>query len=362
MLFKDKQHASRVGFVNKNGQCGPAESAGQDWLRFLAGLVALVLCATAPTPASFFHTSKGSAYAAPLPIAVSISPQKYILERIAGDSITVTVLVKPGADPHSYEPTLTQMRECAEARIYFTMGVPFEDIWLPRIHGAAENMEIISFIRDIQRSSFTEGSSDKHNHDGDHDADHDADHEVGSAAHNGRANLECGHSHEHNGEDPHVWLSPLLVRDMLPVIVETLGRVMPERLEEFRTNCELFSLELQALHDELKTMFATVPVEQRIFLTFHPSWGYFAHEFDLTELSIEVDGKEPGPRALRGIIDTARAHNLTTIFVEPQFPMAAAKAVAGNIKARVEYLDPLAEDLPGNLRRTATLLLHSFIR
>lgn len=280
----------------------------------------------------------GNACAASLPVVVSIAPQKYLVERIGGKAVSVSVLVTPGADPHSYEPTPGQMKNCAEASLYFTIGVPFEDIWLPRIGGAAKNLKIISMIKGIRRLPSTNG---------------DGDARDGAHSHDG---------HAHGGEDPHVWLSPMLVRSMLPGIARELGKALPEQAAVFRSNAEKLSAELEALDMELANQFNSVPQNKRVFLTFHPAWQYFARNYALTELSIEVNGKEPGPKTMKAVIDTARTYGLTAVFVEPQFPRAMAQAIAANIDAKAEQLDPLAEDLPANLRHVADALIDSFTR
>ena len=300
----------------------------------------------------------------PSSVVVSIAPQKYMVERIAGNLVTVTVLVKAGADPHAYEPSPAQMRECAAARLYFSIGVPFEDIWLPRISGTNKELQIVSTIRDIHRTGFSGELTEEHdgltaNHEAEGHAHDDTDHDHGAHA----GPHDAGHEHEehhHGAEDPHVWLSPLLVKQMLPSIVETLSEALPEHAAVFQANAEALAGELQSLHEELGALFAATPEAQRVFLTFHPSWGYLAREFGLTELSIEMEGKEPGPRTMKNVIDAARKYKLHTIFVEPQFPTAAATAVAANIRAEVKRIDPLAENLPENLRQVAGALSESF--
>ncbi len=266
----------------------------------------------------------GNALAAPLPVVVSIAPQKYLVERIAGDAVSISVLVTPGSDPHSYEPTPSQMRDCANASLYFTIGLPFEDAWLPRLGSAAKNLRVVSMIKGIQRLPST-----------------DKDEAPGS-------------------EDPHVWLSPMLVRAMLPGIARELGKALPDQAPRFRANAAKLSAELEALDAEIAQMFAAVPQKKRVFLTFHPAWTYFAHNYELKELCIEVEGKEPGPQTMKAVIDAAKAYALNTIFVEPQFPQAAAQAIADALGAKIEKLDPLAEELPENLRQVAKLLAASF--
>ena len=316
---------------------------------------------------------------APLPVVVSIAPQKYMLERIAGDRVAVTVLVRPGADPHSYEPTPAQMRACAGARVWFTIGVPFEDVWLPRIQSAAPNLAVFSTIARIKRLRFADDAllledlrlsrkagervaaespaskpppGEEHEHAD--ETGHQHDHQAAAA----------GHEHLHDlgdeAEDPHVWLSPMLVRDMLPDMARELGRLVPERAAEFRANARAFAAELETLDENLAGRFADVPRNKRIFLTFHPSWRYFAHNYGLTELAIEVEGKEPGPQSMKEIINTTRTYGIRTIFVEPQFSRAAAEAIAANIGARVVTVDPLAENLPATYTDLANKLMESF--
>ncbi len=312
--------------------------------RTAAFLLALcLLCAALPAGTA---RAASNAQKTPLPVIVSIAAQKYMVERIAGDAVSVAVLVKPGADPHSYEPTPAQMRQCAEARFYFTIGVPFEDVWLPRISGAAPNLAVVSTISGFARLPYAEAVPTP----------------APAPGREKDAEQANGHTDGHDAVDPHVWLSPMLVRQMLPVIVKTLGKALPERAAEFRENARKFSDELEALDQELAKDFAAFPPERRAFLTFHPSWGYFARNYQLIELSIETEGKEPGPKTMKAVIDAARARGISSVFVEPQFPKSTARAIADSIGATVVEVDPLSEDLPALYRDVAKKLVESFRR
>lgn len=308
--------------------------------------------------------------ALPLPVIVSIAPQKYMLERIGGDAVSVTVLLEPGADPHSYEPGPSQMRGVAKAAAWFTIGVPFEAVWLPRIEGAVTNLRVISSLQGVRRLPFAEPvrtmadlrkalaepATDPHQA---HDHDFSARGATQSPQSDARRVADA-HSHSHDGEDPHVWLSPAMVRAMLPCLAHELGGLMPDKAELFRANAAAFAAELEALDKELEARFRAIPPVKRVFLTFHPSWRYFAHAYRLIELSIEVDGKEPGPKSLKEIADIAKETGITTVFVEPQFPKASARAVANAIGASIVQADPLEEDLPALYRGMADKLLLSF--
>lgn len=316
-----------------------------------------------------FPAVSWAAEALPLPVVVSIAPQKYMLERIAGDSIQVAVLVSPGADPHSYEPGPSVMRGCANAKAWFTVGIAFEDLWRERIEKLSPGMAVISSIKGIKRLPYhtleTLGHKDKlaeqaetgeaepghsgelegHGHEHEHKIDHEHDEEA---------------PHSHSGEDPHVWLSPMLAREMLPHLARELGRLIPGKATEFRARARAFADELETLDEELAGAFQSVPEAKRVFLTFHPSWQYFALNYQLKELSIETDGKEPGPKTMKAVIDTAKAYGVTTVFIEPQFSKSAARAIAQSIGAEVIETDPLAEDLPALYKSMAAKLLKSF--
>lgn len=302
-----------------------------------------------------FATGTGSVFASstgPAPVIVSIAPQKYLLERIAGDRVTVTVLVKPGADPHTYEPTPAQMLACTKARAWFTIGVPFEDIWLPRIvqvteqKRGSEKLTIVSTIKGITRLRFEDSHAAT---EGETPAD-----EKGPAP-------QDNHAHGLMEEDPHVWLSPMLVRAMLPGLAKELGKMLPEYAEEFRANAENFAAELEALDAEIAGRFAKFPPHKRVFLTVHPSWRYFAHNYDLIGASIETEGKEPNPREMQALADWAKEQGIRVVFVEPQFPQSAAKAIAENLGVRIEEVDPLAENLLATYTDMADKLIKSFM-
>lgn len=287
----------------------------------------------------------------PMPVIVSIAPQKYLLERIAGDRVNVTVLVKPGADPHTYEPTPAQMLACTKARAWFTIGVPFEDIWLPRIvqvteqKRGSEKLADVSTIKGITILPFENSHA-----------------VAGDGAPIDEKMLAPQDTHAHGlvGEDPHVWLSPMLVRAMLPGLAKELGKMLPEYADEFRANAENLAAELETLDAEIAGRFAKFPPHKRVFLTVHPSWRYFARNYDLIGASIETEGKEPNPREMQSIADWAKEQGIRVIFVEPQFSQSAAKAIAENLGVRIEEVDPLAEDLLATYTEMADKLIKSF--
>lgn len=250
-----------------------------------------------------------SADAGKVRVVVSILPQAYFVERIGGDRVDVSVMVPPGASPHTYEPTASQMRDLTRARMYVRIRVHFEEAWMPRIAAANKNMLIVDSTSGIALS---------------------------------------------RDEDPHVWLSPKLVRVQAAHIYRGLVKVDPAGREVYEHNKEAFLRELDALDEELARVLA--PVRGRRFMVLHPAWGYFARDYGIQELPIEVEGKEPSAKELAALVETAKANHVKVIFVQPQMSPRTAEVLARQIGARVVTVDPLARDWAANLRTVARTL------
>lgn len=265
--------------------------------------------------------------------AVSILPQKYFLERVGGDRVEIVVVVPPGASPATYEPSPSDMRRMSGARVWFTVGVAFEDAWVPRFKGSNPGLEVVSTIRDIQRRPVGRYSMETLSF---HE---DEDH---------------GHSHGEGSPDPHVWLSPELVRKQASVMAEELSELDPEGSETYMDNLRLFREDIDSLQREIGSLLENTG--RRNFMVFHPAWGYFADEFGLVQVPVESMGSEPSPREMSILIDYARENDISTVFVSPQFSTASAEAIAQEIGAGVAHIDPLAEDWPDNLYRVAEKL------
>lgn len=279
----------------------------------------------------------------PLPVIVSIAPQKWIVEQIADPSnVDVTVLVGQGSDPHSYEPMPSQMKKVAEAKVYFTIGLPFETVWAPRIANAASGLSLCSMIEglNLQKREESEEEHDEHQNLSAHTQKHSNDTDDAKVVERTK-----GYHHSHEEFDPHTWLSPRLVVKMIPHVVKELTRQRPEKAELFTQNAQSLQQELERLDSSIKKQISPIPQENRVFLTFHPAWHYFAKEYGFKELTIEVDGKEPSPKSMKNIIDLAKKYALTTIFSEPQFSRAPADTIAEQIHAKVFIVDPLGENI-----------------
>lgn len=250
---------------------------------------------------------------------VSIAPQAYFVKTIGGDRVSVHALVPPGAEPATYDPTPRQISMLSQARIYFAIGLPFEAVLIPKIRSSMRNVTVVDTQADVPLRTFAQ-------------------------------DLE-GRPKDATGTDPHIWLAPELVKIQGAAMEKALISVDPQGAAAYSSGLAKLDAQMDALHKKIAAMFGGL--QGRSFLVFHPAFGYFAAEFGLRQVSIEEEGKSPGPQQLAAIIAEAKKMKITTVFVEPQFDQSRAKVIADSIGARVVSLDPLSEDYVANLTTVA---------
>ena len=140
-------------------------------------------------------------------------------------------------------------------------------------------------------------------------------------------------------------------------IAAALSEKYPENKALFEANLAKFEAKLDDLDGFIKSTLANV--KNREFIVYHPSWGYFAKRYDLEQIAIEVDGKEPKPAELKELIEEAKEHGVKVIFVAPQFSKKAAQTVAKESGASVVEIDQLPLDWDAELRKTAQIFAKS---
>jgi zinc transport system substrate-binding protein len=282
-----------------------------------------------------FLTAVPAGAAAGPTVFVSIVPQKFFVQHIGGDHFDVEVMVQPGASPHTYEPKPSQMRKLAAARAYFTIGVALEDAWLDKISTINPDMKVVHTEAGIVRMKMV----------GDH---HDGEGRDSDAKGEGRAHDGA------EGLDPHIWLSPELVKVQAKTITDSLVELDPDREQKYRENYSRFIALVDELDARLRSILAGKTGMK--FMVFHPSWGYFARSYGLTQVAVEIEGKSPKPASLKKLIDQARAQQIRVIFAQPQFSRKSAEMIAREIDGEVVLIDPLAEDWGANMVSVADTL------
>ena len=260
-------------------------------------------------------------------ISVSIAPFKYFTEAIAGDDFAVNVMVPPGADPHIYEPTMIQVQSLSKSVAYIANGyLDFELPWLPRFYQVNPGMSFVSFA-DSQELLY-------------------------------QSAWEHGDHWHYEGVDPHFWLSPAAAQSMASDLKSLLAYIKPENKARYEENYTRLVESIRELDNDISTMLA--PWEGSSFMIYHPVLGYFARDYNLEQIAVEHEGKEPSPSDLRRLIDNAREKQIKTIFVQQEFDRKNAEVIAKEVGARVVVINPLSENWPEAVRDIASGLAASF--
>jgi len=241
-----------------------------------------------------------------LNVVVSIVPQQYFVERIGGEHVNVTVMVPPGFSPATYEPKPEQLQALSKADAYVRIRVPFEEAWMERISSANQDMLVIDESEGIKR--------------------------IGD-------------------NDPHLWLSPRLVKVQAQTIYDGLVEVDPDHAAGYEANLETFLADLDELDAYIREMLSGL--ESRKFMVFHPAWSYLAHDYNLEMIPVQIEGSDPSAAEMTGLIQAAQENNTRVIFAQPEFSTESAEAIAEEIGGQVLLISPLAPDWLDNLHRVA---------
>ena len=251
-------------------------------------------------------------------ITVSILPQKYWVEQIAGDRFTIQVMVPPGVDYHSWEPSPKDMKNLSASSLYFSMGtLDFEKTYLSRFRSANPRMVVVGPPGDLNLISD---------------------------------------DHGHGGTDPHFWLSCAEVRKTTAPMVQAILQADPAHADIYQQNYARFMLEIDTLETYLSGQLH--PLKGRTVIIFHPALAYLARDHGFRQVSIEEEGKNPSARHMKEIVDLARQEQIRTILVQRQIDWEMAAGIADEIGGQVEVFDPLAYSWMDNLREIARILNH----
>lgn len=250
---------------------------------------------------------------------VTVLPQAEIVREIAGGDWEVVVVVPPGVEPHTYEPTASQVARVSLADAYVRLGpglMPFEDTLVQRILAREPGIAIID---------MSEGISLLY---GDEQGDN-------------------GTPQSRTGADPHIWLSPGNLRIMAENVARGLSEVDPAHAGDYGARKNAYLEKIDSCTGAIRRNVSGL--EGRAFLVVHPAFGYFARDFSLIQVAVEEEGHEPGPAELSRLVTLARDEGISVVFAEPQFSTRESEVIAREINGTVVLVDPLAPDVLENL-------------
>lgn len=239
-------------------------------------------------------------------VVATIAPLQEMVKAVGGDRVIVSVLIPPGAEPHSFEPSPSQMVQMAEADLLVKNGAGLE-FWMDKVLQSNENLTVVDTSEGVRIIREGEGA-----------------------------------------EDPHIWLSPRNSQLQVENICRGLMEIDPENGDYYLQNRDRYLQKLRSLDQDFNRTFSNTT--RKTFIVDHPAWSYFSRDYGLVQVPLMESEQEPGPRHLAAIVDLARNESITAIFVEPEFNPKSAEVISREMNATVVSLDPLAGDYLENLR------------
>lgn len=256
-------------------------------------------------------------------VYASVAPQADIIQRIGGEHVSIGMLIGPGQDAHTFDPSPRQIERLGRSEILFVTGLEYEFNIVQALRRSAPGVRIVELFQDIELREI-----ERH-----------------------WVNPDAAHSHENEPGDPHIWLGFNEVRVQARHIRDALTEARPHLSADF----EQGYTEMLALVDEIEQ-----EAEERLghlrgrsVMVYHPAFGYMLDHFEIRQLSIEAGGREPSPRQLRVAIEEALAAGVSIIFTQPEYDDVASRSVARAVGARTEVVTDLGSDWPELMRNIA---------
>lgn len=255
-------------------------------------------------------------------VTVTLPPQKYLVEQIAGDRLEIRCLLSNGANPETYDPTVTNMMNLDKSIAYMRVGnVGFEDAILSKISLANPSLPIYNVSEGIELITGT-------------------------------------HSHGdtlHSAPDPHTWSSVKNARVMAGNILEALKAIDPAGTREYNQNYERFAARLDSLDAAFASRLAAAG--SPTFVVWHPSLSYFARDYGLTQVVAGgAENKELSIAGVRQAIDNASAADAGVIFVQKDLDSRHAEVINSSINAREVEINPLSGEWENELNKIVDAL------
>lgn len=261
-------------------------------------------------------------------ISVTIEPQRYFAEKIAGDLFQINCVTPAGQSPETYDPTPQQMVQISQSQAYFRIGeIGFEQAWMTNLQSQNPDMAVFDLSEGMELIKNEEEA-----------------HEEGDA-----------HPHHHHGSvDPHIWTSISGTKVIAQNTCQAFIKLDSENQEIYQAGYQRLIEEIDSTEAEMKQLLQ--PLAGTAFIIYHPALTYFAREFGLKQLCIELDGKEPSPAQLKQLLETATQSDAKVVFVQQEFDQKNAELIAKETGCRLVTINPLSYNWHDEMIRLATIL------
>lgn len=250
-------------------------------------------------------------------VGVSIGPEVEWVNAVGGDKVSVTLMVPEGSDPHTYEPLPSQLAQVSKAKMYVEIGTPleFETNYMDKIKSANPNMLIVNASQGVIL--------------------------IPNSAEN-----------ESTTMDPHDWTDPKNAMIMVNNIYDGLVKVDPKDKDYFQKNRDQYIQQLQTL--DKNTTKLLKDKQNRDILVYHPAFGYYAKDYNLTQVGAMLNDEEPSPQRIANMVDIAQKNNITVLFNEPQYDPKFMQSIASQVGGQVLTVNDLDEHYIQNMMNIAS--------
>lgn len=245
-------------------------------------------------------------------ILVSIAPHRAFVKAIAEETVDIQLIVPLGASSHTFEPTPKEVIKASNASLWFTMGEFFEKKFHNSICALKKEMIIEDLREGVDLIKIDEST----------------------------AHCNCCHNHL---TDLHIWLSPKEVKVQVSKIEKVLSKLLPQHKERYKKNLIQFLLQLDKLDAEIQEILSKR--EKSLMLVSHPAYAYFCRDYEIKQLSVESEGKDPTAKQLTELLKNAKENKIRVVFTQPQYNNKGTYLIANELNAEIVSIDPYSENL-----------------
>ncbi|KAA6350359.1 zinc transport system substrate-binding protein [termite gut metagenome] len=243
-------------------------------------------------------------------ITVTIEPQRYFTEAIAGDKFTVMCMVPQGSSPETYDPVPKQLMELSRSEAYLRIGyIGFELSWIDRLTSNAPQVQVFDTSKGIKY--------------------------IRTSKHTLRD------FHE-NGIEPHIWCSTTNARIIADNTFNALCTLDKENESYYLTRYDSLCQRIERIDSIIRHILKGKT--HCTFMIYHPSLSYYARDYDLQQICMEEGGKEPSPAHLEELIKKCKTGKVSVIFIQPEFDHRNAETIAKETGTAIIPINPLSYD------------------
>ena len=266
-------------------------------------ILCVILAGCKGTPQKQADSGKASGTEKPA-VTVTISPYKYFVDQIAQGKVDVNVMVSNGNNPETYEPYAQQMMELSKSALYLKVGsIGFEQTWMKKLQDNAPDMKVIDTSVGIKPAKTPGGNI-----------------------------------------DPHVWMSCSNARIIASNILKALCELEPKNKAFFEKNYQSLLSIIDKRDSTIKESFKKDPDLVRKFVIYHPILTYFARDYQLEQLAIEEEGREPSAAQLKSLIERARKEKIKFCLIQAEFANRNTTTFINESHTKPMDINPLQGD------------------